>query len=68
MISKDGWIKSYRKRKEETKARKLQKMKATLQKQGIVITEAKEKDQKEEVIKPKEELYYRKKILKPFNV
>ena len=43
-------------------------MKATLQKQGIVITEAKEKDQKEEVIKPKEELYYRKKILKPFNV
>ena len=57
IFSKDGLIKSYRKRKEEAKARRLQKMKATLQKQGITITEVKENNLKEEVTEPKEELY-----------
>ena len=40
----------------------------TLQKQGITITEGKEKDLKEEVTEQKEELYYGKKILQPFKV
>ena len=68
MFSKDRWIKSNRKSKEEAKARKFQTMKETLQKQGITITEGKEKDLKEEVTEQKEELYYGKKILQPFKV
>ena len=62
MFSKDRWIKSNRKSKEKAKARKFQTMKETLQKQGIMITEAKESNLKEEVTESKEELYYHSKF------